>query len=70
MGDRIELDPEVERTLAQLRSYAEETGRSLAGVLTEAVADYLSRARLRPEFRAAADEVLEDHAELLDRLAR
>ena len=59
-----------EATLAKLRSHAKDTGRSIAAVLTEAVEEYLDRARVRPAFRSAVDEVLEEHDELLDRLAR
>ena len=66
----IQFNAEIdERTLEQLRTYARETGRTLASLLTDAVAEYLARARLRPEFRDAADVVLERHAALLDRLA-
>ena len=59
-----------ESTLEDLRTYARNTGRSISGVVSEAVGEYLKRANVRPAFRSAMDEVLEDHAELLDRLAK
>lgn len=59
-----------ETALKDLRAYAKSTGRSISGVVTEAVAEYLKRASVRPAFRSAMDEVLEDHAELLNKLAK
>ena len=59
-----------ESTLEDLRAYARETGRSISGVVSEAVGEYLKRASVRPAFRDALDEVLADHAELLKRLAK
>ena len=59
-----------ETTIEELRAYARSTGRSISGVVTEAVGEYLKRANVRPAFRSAMDEVLEDHDELLNRLAK
>lgn len=59
-----------EATLAELRAYAKSTGRSISSVVNEAVGEYLGRARLRPAFCSAMDEVLDEHAELLQKLAR
>jgi len=59
-----------ETTLEDLRAYAKSTGRSISGVVSEAVGEYLQRASVRPAFRSAMGEVLEDHAELLKRLAK
>ena len=59
-----------ETALDDLRAYAKSTGRSISGVVSEAVAEYLKRASVRPAFRNAMDEVLEDNAELLKRLAK
>ena len=53
-----------------LRAYAKSTGRSISAVVSEAVGEYLKRASVRPAYRSAMDEVLADHAELLDRLAK
>lgn len=59
-----------ETTLAELRAYAKSTGRSISSVVNEAVGEYLARSQLRPAFRTAMSEILDDHADLLDRLAR
>ncbi len=59
-----------EKALEELRSYAKTTGRSISSVVSEAVEEYLKRASVRPAFRDAMSEVLEDHAELLKRLAK
>lgn len=59
-----------EKVLKDLRSYVSQTERSISSVVNEAVAEYLSRAQLRPAFRSAMNEVLDDHAELLKRLAK
>ena len=59
-----------ETTLEDLRAYAKNTGRSISGVVTEAVGEYLKKTSVRPAFRNAMDEVLKDHADLLNRLAK
>ena len=59
-----------ENTLDELRSYAKSTGRSISGVVSEAVEEYLNRVKVRPAFRKAMSETLDDHAELLERLAK
>ncbi len=59
-----------ENTLKELKSFVKETDRSISSVLTEAVQEYLFRARLRPAFRKAAQEILTEHAELLRKLAK
>jgi hypothetical protein len=56
--------------LEALRAHAHEEGRTLASLLTEAVRDYLARKRVRPAFREAAEAVLQEHDELLARLAK
>ena len=59
-----------EKVLKDLKSYVSQSDRSISSVVNEAVAEYLQRSRLRPAFRSAMDEVLDDHAELLKRLAK
>lgn len=59
-----------EKVLKDLRSYARESDRSISGLVTEAVAEYLQRSKLRPAFRNAMNEILDDHQELLQRLAK
>ncbi len=59
-----------EKVLKDLKSYVIQTDRSISSVVNEAVAEYLQRSRLRPAFREAMDEVLNEHQELLKRLAK
>ena len=59
-----------EKVLKDLKSYVNETDRSISSVVTEAVAEYLQRSKVRPAFLKAMDEVLDDHKELLQRLAK
>lgn len=59
-----------EKVLKDLKSYTEQNDRSISSVVSEAVAEYLDRMKTRPAFRNAMDEVLDDHAELLKRLAK
>jgi len=58
------------RVLRELRSYAKQVERPLSSLLTEAVAEYLERIKVRPAFRAGTDAVMKQHEELLQRLAR
>lgn len=58
------------KALEALRAHARDEGRTLAGLLTEAVREYLERRRVRPAFREAAEAVLAEHDELLARLAK
>jgi vacuolar-type H+-ATPase subunit H len=62
-----QLDAEL---LKSLREHAEASGRSISSLLDDAIREYLARAHVRPAFRSALDEVLRDHDELLERLAR
>jgi hypothetical protein len=59
-----------ENVLRDLKSFVKDADRSISSVVSEAVAEYLQRARLRPAFRSAMEEVLVDHSELLSRLAK
>lgn len=59
-----------EKVLKDLKSYVNEADRSISSVVSEAVAEYLQRVKMRPAFRSAMDEVLNSHEELLKRLAK
>ena len=59
-----------EKVLKDLKSYLAKADRSISSVVTESVAEYLQRSKVRPAFRSAMDEVISDHAELLKRLAK
>lgn len=56
--------------LDELRKHAEESGRTVASILDDAVEEYLIRQRVRPAFQASAERIMDRHAELLARLAR
>lgn len=62
-----QIDKEV---LVELKQYAQEADRSISGIVSEAVAEYLSKARVRPAFRNAVEEVMAENEELLQRLAK
>jgi predicted transcriptional regulator len=71
MGESEKLASQLHAELLRaLREHAAASGRSISALLDEAVRAYLERAQVRPAFRAAMDEVLEGHDELLERLAR
>lgn len=71
MADMVKFSSKLRpETLEQARQHAADAGRTLASVLDEAVAEYLARKRVRPAFREAAEQVMNRHAELLERLAR
>ncbi len=59
-----------EDVLDELKDFAQKTDRSISKIVNEAVKEYIGRAKVRPAFRSAMDEVLTDHAELLKRLAK
>lgn len=59
-----------EKVLKDLKRFVALSDRSISGVVTEAVAEYLQRIQVRPAFREAMNEVLDEHAELLKRLAK
>lgn len=59
-----------EAVLKDLKSYAKKTDRSISGIVSEAVKEYIAKAQVRPAFRSAMDEVLDEHADLLRRLAK
>jgi len=58
------------KVLNSLRAHAEREGRTVSAVLTAAAEEYVERAAIRPAFRKAARQVLDEHADLLERLAR
>ncbi len=59
-----------EKVLKDLKSYTKAADRSISSVVSDAVAEYLQRSKLRPAFRSAMSEVLDEHEELLKRLAK
>lgn len=59
-----------ESVLQDLKAYVKSADRSISSVVTDAVSEYLERVKLRPAFRSAMEEVLNDHSELLEKLAK
>ena len=59
-----------EDVLKDLKAFVKMTDRSISRVVSEAVKEYIAKAQVRPAFRSAMDEVLDEHAELLERLAK
>jgi hypothetical protein len=71
MGKRVKFATQIDdQVLDELREYANTSGRRISSVVSEAVAEYLDRIRVRPAFRRAADEVIAGNEELLSRLAK
>lgn len=71
MSEMAKFSAQMEKqTLEALREYAKVEGRTLASVLTDAARLLLERARVRPAFHDAAVEVMNEHDELLRRLAK
>lgn len=58
------------KVLNDLRAVAKETDQTISKLVTEALAAHIQRVRVRPAFRRAMDQVLDEHDELLRRLAR
>jgi hypothetical protein len=59
-----------EKVAADLRSFTEQTDRSISSTVNEALVEYLARHRVRPAFRESMSRVLDKHGELLARLAK
>ena len=71
MTTTVKFSSKMEKkVLEELRSYAAESKKNISVVLNEAVAQYLARARVRPVFVDAASEVMDEHQELLEKLAK
>lgn len=59
-----------ENVLNDLRKFSEHSDKTVSKIVTEAIAEYLQKVQLRPAFKSAMDEVLDDNTELLKRLAK
>lgn len=71
MGEMAKFSSQMDaEVLEELRAYAKDEDRKLGTVLTEAVRSYLQRAHVRPAFHEASLQVMNDHDELLEHLAR
>ena len=71
MSTKVKFSSKIDsETLVKLRKHAEESNQTISTIVSEAVAEYLSRSRLRPKFMSEAQRVIEDNRELLERLAK
>lgn len=59
-----------EKVLKDLKKFASQEDRSISHVVSQAVEEYLVRAKVRPAFKNAMKEILDEHSELLSRLAK
>lgn len=67
----IKVSSKVEKqTWEDLKAVADESQQSISGVLTEAIAEYVQRRRVRPEVREALTESINENRELGKLLAR
>ena len=67
----IKISSKVEQAEWQaLQDLAKESHQSISGLLTEAIADYVRKRRLRPAVMEHFDDAIRDNEELGRRLAR
>jgi hypothetical protein len=68
---KIKISSKVEqREWEALQAIAYESNQSIAGLLSEAVADYVRKRRLRPEVLSHLEDSITDNEELGYRLAK
>ncbi|MEQ9450157.1 MAG: hypothetical protein RJQ07_01115 [Pseudomonadales bacterium] len=67
----IKVSSQVEeKTWHDLKALAAESQQSISGVLTEAIAEYVQRRRIRPSVRSALKESIRENRELGELLAK
>ena len=59
-----------EKTWEDLKALAADSQQSISGVLTEAIAEYVQRRRVRHEVRTALSKSINDNLRLGELLAR
>lgn len=68
---RIKISSKVEqREWEALQALARESKQSISGLLSEAVADYVRKRRLRPAVMSHLEDSMQENEELGRRLAR
>lgn len=61
----VKMSSKVEESVwEELRALAEETDRTISGLLTEAIREYLSRRRVRPEVRRHLEDSIRENERL------
>ncbi|MBE9549358.1 MAG: hypothetical protein IMF09_08150 [Proteobacteria bacterium] len=67
---KIKISSKVEqREWQALQAIAYESNQSIAGLLSEAVADYVRKRRVRPQVLSHLEDSITENAELGQRLA-
>lgn len=67
----LKISSKVDRgAWTELKAMAAESHQSIAGMLTEAIQEYLARRRVRPDVLRHLEDSMRDHDELGRRLAR
>ncbi len=67
----IKISSKVEEeTWNSLRALAEESQQNISGILTEAIAEYVQRRRIRPEVQDAFKTSVDENRELGELLAK
>ncbi len=56
--------------LKDLREYSKASKANIADILSEAVKEHLDRVKIRPIFRSAANSIIEENKDLLEKLAK
>ena len=68
---KIKISSKVEQSEWEaLQAIAYESNQSIAGLLSEAVADYVRKRRLRPEVFSHLEDSMSENEELGQRLAK
>ncbi|MDH4019594.1 MAG: hypothetical protein OEU84_08325 [Xanthomonadales bacterium] len=68
---KVKISSKVEqREWEALQAIAYESNQSIAGLLSEAVADYVRKRRLRPEVLSHLEDSMSENEELGHRLAK
>jgi hypothetical protein len=68
---KIKISSKVEqREWEALQAIAYESNQSIAGLLSEAVADYVRKRRLRPQVLSHLEDSMSENEELGHRLAK
>ena len=68
---KIKISSKVEQSEWEaLQAIAYESNQSIAGLLSEAVADYVRKRRLRPEVLSHLEDSMSENEELGNRLAK
>jgi len=58
-----------EKTIRDLKLFSKKTDKSISKVVNLAIIEYLQKTQVRPAFRNAMEEVIEENAQLLKKLA-